>query len=252
MNEFPPCVNAIGDTAAVNEPQTIGIVACSAEGAALCYRTICERAPHFLGPHAHPEIVLHAQSLARYVQALNDRDLQGVAQLMLRSANVLAAAGVDFLVCPDNTIHSALELVRPVSPLPWLDIAEVVATAARTKGISKVALLGTHWLLESKVYPKALAAVGIDFLLPEVREREAVSRIIMTELVNSIRLETSRRYLLDLIEQMRSRGCDAVVLGCTELPLIIDEGDAVLPTLDSTRLLADAALQRARLPLRHA
>jgi aspartate racemase len=137
-------------------PLHIGIVGCSAEGAALCYRTICEKGAQLLGPHAHPEITMHTHSLARYVQFLDRGDWESVAELMLDSANKLAKAGADFLICPDNTIHQAFEFVAPHSPLPWLHIAEVVAAEAAQRSFRRVGLLGTRWLVESDVYPKSL------------------------------------------------------------------------------------------------
>lgn len=141
-------------------PRHIGIAACSAEGAALCYRTICMEGAAHLGAHGHPEITMHTPSLAAYVACLERGDLQGVANLMLRSANKLAAAGADFVICPDNTIHAALGLVLPTSPLPWLHIAEVVADAAVARGFRRLGITGTRWLVDSEVYPAALAARG--------------------------------------------------------------------------------------------
>ena len=111
--------------------QHIGIVACSAEGAALCYRTICMEGAQLLGPHDHPEVSMHSHSLAAYMKCINRGDWQGVGDLMLSSANKLAKTGADFLICPDNTIHQAFADVAPRSPLPWLHIAEVVTTASR-------------------------------------------------------------------------------------------------------------------------
>ena len=133
-------------------PLHIGIVACSAEGAALCYRTICAEAAPLLGPHAHPEVSLHSSSLAAYVRHLDAGDLDGVASLMLQSARKLHAAGADFLICPDNTIHQAFDLVASVSPLPWLHIAQEVALEARSRGYTKLGLLGTQWLVASEVF----------------------------------------------------------------------------------------------------
>ncbi|HIP78906.1 MAG TPA: amino acid racemase [Kiloniellaceae bacterium] len=224
---------------------TIGIAACSSEGAALCYRTICARAPARLGPHDHPEIVLHAPSLADYVAALEDGNLEAVAALMLRSAGRLKAAGADFVICPDNTIHAAMPLVRDASPLPWLHIAETVAEEARRRGVSRAAILGTKWLVDSDVYPEALARKGIGYLRPEPQERDEINRIIMEELVNDIQVERSVRYFQDVIAGMKERGCDAAILGCTEIPIIIGDDNTVLPVLDSTRLLADAAVDHA-------
>lgn len=118
-------------------PQHIGIVACSAEGAALCYRTVCQEGAPLLGRHAHPEVTMHTCSLAEYVSCLSRGDLAGVARLMLASAEKLARVGADFLICPDNTMHAALPWVLPRSPLPWLHIAEVVAGEAAERGLTR-------------------------------------------------------------------------------------------------------------------
>lgn len=222
----------------------IGIVACSAEGAALCYRTICLEGAEMFGPDGHPQVSLHGHSLAEYVIAI-DRGGPDVAELVLDSARRLAACGATFLLCPDNTIHNALPHVIPRSPLPWLHIAEVVATEAAARGFRRVGLLGTRWLVDSNVYPDQLGALGIAFERPTPVERDECSRIIMDELVRGIVREEGVAYYAAVIERMAAAGCDAVVLGCTEIPLIIDDTNSALPTLDSTRLLARAALRRA-------
>jgi aspartate racemase len=223
----------------------IGIVGCSAEGASLCYRTLCAEAPPRLGPHAHPEVSMHTPSLALYVEALDRGDLAAVAELMLASAHKLAGAGADFLICPDNTIHQAFHLVAPRSPRPWLHIAEEVAREARTRGFGRVGVLGTHWLVASEVYPQAFAAVGIEALRPSDADRDDLGRIIMDELVPGRIVPASVERLRAMIGRLAERGCDAVVLGCTELPLVLSDANSPLPTLDSTRLLARAALARA-------
>ena len=223
----------------------IGIVGCSAEGASLCYRTICAKGAQLLGPHAHPEITMHTHSLAAYVHCIDNGDWDSVADLMIDSANKLAKAGADFLICPDNTIHQAMSLVMPRSPLPWLHIAEVVATEAAVRSFTRVGLLGTRWLIESEVYPEKLAAHGINFMRPNADEREEINRIIFDELVYGIFRPESVTYHQLVIRRMKDEGCDAVVLGCTEIPLIISNKNSPLPTLDSTRLLAWAALRRA-------
>ncbi|MGK5054934.1 aspartate/glutamate racemase family protein [Janthinobacterium sp. RB2P8] len=225
--------------------QHIGIVGCSAEGAALCYRTICEEGAHALGPYAHPEITLHTPSLARYVDCLKAGDLAGVAELMLASAHKLAAAGADFLICPDNTIHQAFALMAPRSPLPWLHIADVVAGEAAEQGYQRVGLTGTRWLVDSAVYPDMLAARGIDCVRPGEDARSEINRIIMEELVPGVVKADSVARFQAIIGGLQEQGCDAVILGCTEIPLIISDANSPLPTLDSTRLLARAALRRA-------
>ena len=226
-------------------PQHIGIVGCSAEGAALCYRTICAEGAALLGPHQHPEVSMHTPSLHLYVECLERGDLAGVADLMLASAHKLAALGADFLICPDNTIHQAFDRVAARSPLPWLHIAEVVADAATQRGYAKLAITGTRWLMESEVYPDKLSAKGLAFARPSTAERAQIQSIIMDELVPGRASARAVPYFQQVIERLKGEGCDAVILGCTEIPLIMNDANSPLPTLDSTRLLARAALQRA-------
>jgi aspartate racemase len=229
----------------VHRPEHIGIVGCSAEGAALCYRTICVEGARLLGPHAHPEVSMHTHSLADYVACLDDGDWQGVGELMLSSAHKLAKAGAGFLVCPDNTIHQALPLIEARSPLPWLHIAEVVAAEAARQGFRRLGLMGPRWLVESEVYPEKLGAQGQAHVRPNAADRTEIDRIIMDELVAGVFEPASVACFRQVIARLKDEGCDAVVLGCTEIPLIIDDTNSPLPTLDSTRLLARAALRRA-------
>jgi aspartate racemase len=219
-------------------PQHIGITACSAEGASLCYRTICVEGAGLLGPHAHPEVSMHTPSLADYVQCLDRDDWQGVGALMLASADKLARIGADFLICPDNTIHQALPLIAARSPLPWLHIAGAVADEADARGFRRLGLLGTRWLVSGDVYPH-------DYERPTADERDELNRIIMDELVCGVFRPEAIAFHQRVIARMKAAGCDAVVLGCTEIPLIINDANSSLPTLDSTRLLARAALHRA-------
>ena len=227
-------------------PLHIGIVGCSAEGAALCYRTLCVEGAQYMGPpHAHPEVSMHTHSLASYVDCLDRGDVDGVAQLMLSSAAKLAAAGADFLICPDNTIHQAMHRVVPQSPLPWMHIAEVVAAEAVSRGFRRVGVLGTRWLVDSDVYPQALSAAGLSAVRPDTDERAVLGRIIMDELVCGIFKPEAVATFQRVMQRLKDEeGCDAVVLGCTEIPLIMNDVNSPLPTLDSTRLLARAALQR--------
>ena len=223
----------------------IGIVACSAEGAALCYRTICTEGARLLGPHGHPEVTMHTPSLAEYVKVLEANDWDGVAGLMLASCEKLARLGADFFICPDNTLHQALPKVEPKSPRPWLHIAEVVAAEAARRGFRKVGITGTRWLVASETYPQKLRARGIEFVRPGDTDRDEASRIIMDELVCGVFKPEGVAHFQKIIGRMKEQGCDAVVLGCTEIPLIISDANSPLPTLDSTRLLARAALERA-------
>jgi aspartate racemase len=223
----------------------IGIVACSAEGAALCYRTICLEGAAVMGRHAHPEVSMHTHSLADYMRCIYADNWQGVAELMLSSAEKLARAGADFLVCPDNTIHRAFDLMAPRSPRPWLHIVEEVANEARRQNHRRLALLGTRYTMEGPVYPEKLQAEGIEHAVPTAGERERIDQIIFDELVYAKFTPQSLSYFLEVIGRLKALGCDAVVLGCTEIPLLVTPEASPLPALDSTRILARAAVRKA-------
>jgi len=226
-------------------PQHIGIVACSAEGAALCYRTVCLEGPQLLGGYDHPEVSMHTHSFGAYMSCIDRDDWSGVAELMLSAAHKLARAGADFLICPDNTIHQALPWVVRRSPLPWLHIAEVVAAQAVERGFHKLGITGTRYLVDSDVYPEKLSAHGLAYVRPNPTERTEINRIIFEELVQGVFTPSAVAYFQRVIHRMRDEGCDAVVLGCTEIPLLMNDANSPLPTLDSTRLLARAALRLA-------
>jgi aspartate racemase len=225
--------------------QHIGIVAGSAEGAALCYRTICLEAPAVMGEHNHPEITMNSAPMAQFMGPIRANDWEAVATLLAASARKVARAGADFAICPDNTYHQAFKYLIPQSPIPWLHIAGAVAEEAHRSGYLRLGILGTKYLAESDVYPEALAEFKIDSEIPDEADREKINDIIFKELVNGIFTEASRLYFNEVTEKLKARRCDAVVLGCTEIPLIVRADDTPLPALDSTRLLARAALRRA-------
>jgi aspartate racemase len=226
----------------------IGIVAGSAEGAALCYRTICTEAPALMGEHNHPEVTMNSVPLAEHMRHVRANDWEGLAETLAASAHKVAQAGAAFAICPDNTYHQAFKYLIPRSPIPWLHIAVPVAEEAHRLGYAHLGILGTKYLMEGPVYPEALGEFGIESSTPDAADRERINDIIFKELVNGIFPEASRLYLNEVTEKLKARGCDAVVLGCTEIPLIVRPDDSPLPTLDSTRLLARAAIRRALEP----
>jgi len=223
----------------------IGIVCCSAEGAALCYRTLCAEAPAIMGEHMHPEVSTHTHPLGEYMPGITSGDWSNVARLMLSSVNKLASVGAELAVCPDNTIHQAFDEVVASSPIPWLHIAEEVAKVAKERGYHKLAITGTKFLMTGPVYPDALTKHGLAYEIPDEDDRERINDIIFRELVNGVFTEDARLFVNDVYGKMKGRGCDAAVMGCTEIPLLVDPDDCPLPTLDSTRLLARAALREA-------
>jgi aspartate racemase len=223
----------------------VGIVAVSAEGAALCYRTICVEGAAILGAHDHPQVTMHTHPLAEYMRHVEADRWDEAARLLVSSANLLVGAGAEILICPDNTLHQALDLVRDQAPAPWLHIAEEVAAVAVARGFERLGILGTRYLMEGPVYRKKLGAKGIGQEIPDADDRARINAVIFNELVYGRMEEASRRYFCGVIEQLATRGCDAVVLGCTEIPLLVGEAESPLPVIDSTRTLARAALREA-------
>jgi aspartate racemase len=198
-----------------------------------------------MGEHMHPEVTMHTHPLAEYMAHIRTGNWQGVADLMLSSVQKLAQVGAQLAICPDNTIHEAFDRIVEKSPIPWLHIAEAVGDAAASQGFTCLAITGTSYLMTGPVYPQALDGLGVSHKIPDPKEREEIDRIIFDELVNGIFAEESRQYLNGVIERLKNQGCDAVVLGCTEIPLLVDATDCPLPTLDSTRLLARAAVRES-------
>ena len=226
--------------------QHIGIVACSAPGAALCYETICVEAGYIMGRHHNPEVSLHAVDFAEHVRFMEQDDWDGIAELLLTSVNKLATIGARFAICPDNTAHIAIEKVIALSPIPWLHIADAVTDEAKVCGYRRLGLLGTRCLTESAVYPNILQTAAIECCLPEPADRDRINEIIFEELVFAKVTAQAKRDFVRIIEGLKSRKvCDAVILGCTEIPLAVSTETSPLPVLDSTRLLARSALKHA-------
>lgn len=177
--------------------------------------------------------------------AIRDDDWEKVAELMLSSTHKVSQIGAQFAICPDNTIHQAFDFVKDKSPIPWLHIAEAVAKNARANGYKQLAILGTKYLMTGPVYPGTLKEFDITSQIPDENDRDRIDDIIFKELVNGVFTEDARLYFNEVIAKFKDQGCDAAVLGCTEIPLLVDPDDCPLPVLDSTRLLARDALKEA-------
>ena len=223
----------------------IGIVACSAEGAALCYRTIAQAAERYLGEYNHPKVTLHSIPMAEWMPALNAGDYKAVGEFMLESAKVVADAGAAFAICPDNTVHLSWEHFIERSPIPWLHIGEVVASEAQRHGWKKAALLGTRFTMTGPMYRDVFRRHAMEALPPSHADQQIVDEVIWSELVRGKFLEASRLRYNQVIQGLKDEGCDCVILGCTEIPLLVRADDCPLPALDSTRLLAEAAVRYA-------
>lgn len=223
----------------------IGILAHSAEGATLCYREAWMEGGRRLGPHDHPEITMTGIAMHHLLEAWDAGDLATIRAAFMADASKLAAAGADFFVLPDNTAHIALESDGDPFPIPCLHIAEVLADRAVEQGHGKIGILGTNWTMEGPVYPGAFSRRGMEWEIPGPADRQEVHRIIFEELCVGVFTDASRDQYGRIIEKLAAKGCDAVALVCTEIPLLVTAQSSVLPILDSTRLLARAAVDVA-------
>jgi aspartate racemase len=223
----------------------IGIVACSAEGAALCYRTIAQFAEQYVGQHNHPRVTLDSVPMAEWMPAFNAGDYAAVGEFMLASARVIANAGADFAICPDNSCHLSWPYFIQRSPIPWLHIGEAVAAEAKRSGSKRAGLLGTRFTMKGPMYREVFQRHGMEVVAPSSEDQQIVDDAIWNELVHGKFPERSRLRYNEVIERLKAQGCDSVILGCTEIPLLVRPEDCPLPTFDSTRLLAIAAVKHA-------
>jgi aspartate racemase len=223
----------------------IGIVAHSAEGGALCFITACREGQRLLGPHLHPEIVLSAVPMGLSMGGWEAGQHEVVAQMLRRGVEQVAAAGADFFICPDNTAHIVLEKIADTLPIPGLHIAEVVCREIEGSGWRAAGLLGTAWTMTGPVYERALARRGLERLIPTEARRQAINRAIFDELCQGCFAPETTALFVAAIGELAAAGADCAILGCTEIPLIINSQNSPLPTLDSTRLLATYAVREA-------
>ena len=223
----------------------LGILAHSMEGAALCLRTFCLEGSDRMGAYQHPDVTLDCIALAHSMPAWDVGNYLSIRHTLATSVHRLARAGADFFVCPDNTAHIALEQPGEDLALPGLHIAEIVAAQAVRDGRTRVGVLGTSYTMDGPVYPRAFGSRGIAAEIPGEQDRRMLNRIIFDELVNAVFTASSRQEYVRVIGRMAGRGCDAVALACTEIPMLVAPEDSPIPTLDSTRLLAHAAFDVA-------
>ncbi len=220
----------------------IGILAHSADGAALCYLEMVRESARRLGEHQHPEITLSILPMGPTIPLWDANDLSRINTHLAHTALRLKAAGCDFFVCPDNTAHIAFDAATEPYPLPGLHIADVVAERAKADGRKRIALLGTRYTMQGPAYPAAFARHGLEMRAPPLGDQELINAVIFGELCQGVLTDASRAAYLAIIDQLKGQGCDAVALSCTEIPLLITPEISPLPTLDSTRLLAHAAV----------
>lgn len=226
-------------------PKHIGIVAVSPEGSANCYRSIGGRCSEIRDPTRRPTVTLHNRPLSTYVEALERGDWPRVAEMLRDSARALAHAGADFCVLPDNVCHHALPMAESGSPIPWLNMIDLVADALKASGCSRVGLIGTKYVTYGSTYQIALGLRGMHLHVPPEDETTVIDHIIFDEAVHNRVKPESRERVLASVKNLKSRGCEALILGATEAGMLVDAATCPIPIFDPVELLADAAIYHA-------
>lgn len=223
----------------------IGIVAVSPEGAAVCYREIFRRATAIIGDEGHPVVSVYSEPLEKYIQALMRDDWHTIGGLLNQSARKLAAAGAEFCLTPDNVMQHAVPLAEVGSPIPWLTMTDLVADRIVNDGRKSVGVVGTKMVMFGSTYQAVLGIRGVKVLAPDARDAETIDSIIFRELIHGEATGTARQNLIDAIKRLGDRGAEGVVLGSSEVPLLISAENSPLPVYDSVALLAEGAIRRA-------
>jgi aspartate racemase len=224
-------------------PKHIGIVAVSPEGSALCYRDISRYLSHLVGDAGHPIVTLHNEPFEHYMQALVRDDWHAIGELLLRSARTLAKAGAEFVITPDNVMQHGVHLVETHAPVPWLKMTELVAHAVTNDRRRTVGVIGTKLVTFGSAYQTILGIRGVKVIAPEARDAHFIDTLIFSELVHGQVRDESRRQLLDVVARLVERGAEAIILGSTEIPLLLDRDNAPVPVYDSVQLLAEGAVR---------
>lgn len=226
-------------------PKHIGIVAASPEGSAFCYRLIGKRAAEIEDPLRRPLVTLHNRPFSTYVEALDRDDWPSIAHLLIESANTLSEAGVDFCILPDNALHHAVPLAEPDSHIPWMSMIDLVAHAVERQGCKTLGLIGTKIVSNGSTYQTVLGIRGMHLLVPQQSEVDDIDSIIFREAVFGRVRSDSRKRVLQAVDGLASRGCEALILGCSEASWILTPEESPIPVFDPVELLAEAAIQHA-------
>lgn len=223
----------------------IGIIAVSPEGAALFYGQLTRHLSKIAPPDDQPRITVHNEPVNAYIESIRRGDWHAVARLMRRSADVVISAGAQVCLVPDNIVQHAIPLAESGSQVPWLPMTDLVAQSIVSDNRRIVGVIGTRLVTESATYQTPLGMRGIQVLTPTSDEAELLEQIIFGELLyGNIRPE-SRNAVHDVIRHFASRGCDGVILGCSEAPLVVTSENSALPVYDAADILAERAVRFA-------
>jgi len=226
--------------------RTIGMIGgMSWESSAQYYALINRAVRDRLGSPHSARIVMESMDFGEVEPLQRAGDWDALGEMLAASARRLEAAGADFLILATNTMHKLADRIEAATRLDLLHICDPTAEAIRAAGCDRIALIGTAFTMEQAFYRERLEAAGLTVIVPEAEDRAEIHRVIYEELVAGLFLESSRAAYRAAIERLASRGVEGVVLGCTEIALLIGPADSALPLFETTALHAEAAARRA-------
>ena len=217
----------------------------SPESTATYYEYITRKYTERFGDYGYPEIIIYSVSFQSYVDWGDTGQWDRIAEDMIKAARALERAGAEFGIIATNTMHIAFDEVQAAVNIPFLHLIDATAEAIKAKSFSKVGLLGTKFTMNKPFYKERLAANGINAIVPEVYDQEEINRVIYDELVRGRILDISRKRFMEIMSKLGEDGAEGIILGCTEIPLLISEKDSSLPLFDTTTIHAQKALEYA-------
>ncbi len=209
------------------------------------YRHITHTYTERFGDYGYPEIIIYSVSFQPYVDWPQQERWDLVAQGLSQAAQKLAAAGAEMILIATNTMHLVFDQVQASVDVPMLSLLDAVGEAIAAQGLETVGLLGTKFTMEKTFYQEALAERNIRVVVPQAKDRTYVNRVIYNELVAGQVRDASRAGFVQVIDRLVARGAEGIILGCTEIPLLVSAGDVDVPLFDSTVIHAEAALNAA-------
>ena len=209
------------------------------------YQLIVQSFIQQYGNHGYPEIVIFSVSFEQYIHWQEAGNWVAIAEELGKGAKLLENAGADYVVIATNTMHKVVNEIQLAIQIPVLNLLDVVAESLLSRGITKTGLLGTRYTMEDGFYAAGLAKHGIEVVVPDSKNRDRVHAVIYDELIKGVILPASKQQFQRIVNDLQQNGAQGVVLGCTEIPMLLGDGDVSIPVFDTTQLHVEAALRYA-------
>lgn len=209
------------------------------------YMHIVHRYHELHGDHGYPETVIMGVTFQKYMDWMNKEDWESITEALHEGLETLKAAGADFAVIATNTMHHVFDELVKRTDLPLISIVDATAEAIKKEGISKVGLIGTQFSMNKPFYREGLARHGIEVVTPSEEDKDYIVRVIFEELSTGLLLDESRDRYLEIIDKLAAQGAEGIVLGCTEIPLLVKREHTKVKVFDTAVIHAEKALQYA-------